>query len=126
MPPKKSQSKDNKTQKKCNFNNREYCKSKKECSKDQSDVVCHVMIQSVMKQTLSKEILINANMECIVNLTRKMNVYILMYLWHLTIIILKLQTKLLTKIEQIRKLISQYAKRVSWEKFPYQCLMRGN
>ena len=40
MPPKKSQRKDNKTLKKCNFNNRGYCKNKNECSKDHSEVVC--------------------------------------------------------------------------------------
>ena len=43
MPPKKSQIKETKTQKslqKCNFNNRGYCKSKKECINKHSDVVC--------------------------------------------------------------------------------------
>ena len=40
MPPKKSQSKENKTRKKCNLNNRGYCKAENECSKDHSDVVC--------------------------------------------------------------------------------------
>ena len=40
MPPRKPQSKDNKTLKKCNFNNRGYCKNKNECSKDHSEVVC--------------------------------------------------------------------------------------
>ena len=44
MPPKKSQVKEKKAPKssqKCNFHNRGYCKSKDECDKNHSDIVCN-------------------------------------------------------------------------------------
>ena len=43
MPPKKSKAKESKTNKsseKCNFNNRGYCKSREDCTKKHSDIVC--------------------------------------------------------------------------------------
>ena len=43
MPPKKPQNKVQKTSKRCNFNNRGYCKSEKECSNKHSDVVCDTL-----------------------------------------------------------------------------------
>ena len=43
MPPKKSQHKTQNTSKKCNSNNRGYCKSEKECSNKHSDVVCDTL-----------------------------------------------------------------------------------